>query len=419
MTRGPDEGIRATTLGSGLRVVTEAMPAVRSVAVGFWVDVGSRDEPEHLGGATHFLEHLLFKGTARRSAREIADAIEWAGGEMNAFTGRESTLYYVRVADAGLELALDVLSDIVWSPALRPEEVEAERQVILEEIRVRDDTPDDVVHDVFCEALLPGRLGRDVVGTSQAVEAVSRDQLAEHHDTHYRPDRVVVAVAGNVSHEEVVAGVERHFAGGPAAGRPRREPPGTEPRRRDVRHRDTEQAHLIVGMPALPRDDPDRYALSILDQAFGGGMSSRLFQEVREERGLAYAVYSFRQAFADSGLFAAYAGTAPQQAAGVLDLIEAELDRLVVDRALDEDELERARSAIVGHLALSLDSPGARMHRIGHSELTLGETPSVDELIDRVRAVTPDDVARVIDRVVTGSPRVLAAVGPLEGSLDR
>ena len=252
--------VRRTRLENGLRVVTEAMPELRSVAVGFWAGTGSRDEPDALAGASHFLEHLLFKGTEERSAQAIAEEVEAVGGEMNAFTTKEYTAYYVRILDESLDLALDILSDVVWAPAFRPDEVDCERQVILEEIRMHEDTPDELVHSLFAEALFPGQtVGREVLG-----------------DREPRPE-AEIRPAGAVR----------------------------------VLHRPTEQAHLVLGMPGLSRSDPDRWALSVLNHVVGGGMSSRLFQEVREKRGLAYSVYSYRSALEDTGTFAVYAGTAP------------------------------------------------------------------------------------------------------------
>jgi predicted Zn-dependent peptidase len=409
------ELVGRTRLDNGIRVVTEAMPELRSVAVGFWAGTGSRDEPEVVAGASHFLEHLLFKGTPTRSAQDIAEAVEAVGGEMNAFTTKEYTAYYIRILDESLELALDILSDVVWSPAFRPDEVDCERQVILEEIRMHEDTPDDLVHSVFAEALFPNlTIGREVLGRDETIEGMSRDEIAGFHAEHYKSGNIVVAAAGNVSHDEVAEAVAARFAGSMGERGPRElsehRPAGAV----RVLTRPTEQAHLVLGMTGLSRSDPDRYALSVLNHVIGGGMSSRLFQEVRERRGLAYSVYSYRAAFEDTGMFAVYAGTAPSRAKAVLDIVNGELDRLVEERGVDPGELERAKGHFKGQLALSLEGSSARMERLGRSELTSGEVLGVDELVARIDAVTPDDVARVIDRVLAGAPRVLAAVGPLD-----
>jgi len=407
-------GIRRTRLDSGLRVVTEHLPGLRSAAVGFWVGTGSRDEAEPIAGTSHFLEHLLFKGSESRRAADIAEAVESCGGDMNAFTGQEITTYYVRVPDRHLPLALDILSDIVWSPALRADEVESERQVILEEIRMRDDTPDDLVHDVFAGALFARHpLGREIAGTQETIAAVTRDEIAKYHADHYRPSNVVVAVAGNVDHDRVVEQVAAALPPG-IGDRPARvdgADQGTPDNFAQVQ-RPLEQSHVVLGARALRRDDPDRFALAVVDQVLGGGMSSRLFQEVREKRGLAYSVFSYRSAFEETGSLAVYCATAPERVDETLGVVRGELDRLVVDCGVSERELVSAKGHLTGSLALSLESSSSRMHRIGRAELTMGEIPSLDFVVEQVDAVTPDDVARVIDRVLGSGNRTLAVVGP-------
>lgn len=412
------EGIRRSTLDSGLRVVTEALPALRSVAVGFWVGTGSRDEADEISGASHFLEHLLFKGTERRSAVEIAEAVESVGGDMNAFTAHELTAYYVRVPDDRLALALEILSDIVWAPGLRQEDVDSERQVILEEIRMRDDAPEDLVHELFGEAIFPEHpIGRDVIGTPATIEAMTPAQIAAFHGEHYHPSNVVVAAAGNLVHDEVVALVQAglvHTGG----NRPERAPweHGAAPRPVALLERDTEQAHVVLGMRAIGRTDPDRYALTVLNQVLGGGMSSRLFQEVRERRGLAYSVYSYRSAFEETGALAVAAGTAPERLDELVAVLEAELARLASERGVTEHELASAKGHLTGSLALSLESSSSRMHRLGRSELTLGEVPSLDELVDEVTRVEAADITRVVDRVLGVPERTLAVVGPIDAA---
>ena len=410
------DGIRRTRLDSGLRVVTEHLPGLRSAAVGFWVGTGSRDEPEAVAGTSHFLEHLLFKGSATRHAAEIAEAVESCGGDMNAFTGQELTTYYVRVPDRHLDVALDILSDIVWTPALRADEVESERQVILEEIKMRDDTPDDLVHDVFAGALFPEHpLGREISGSQDTIEAVTRDQIADYHAAHYRPSNVVVAVAGNIDHDHVVA---RLSAAAPTAAgdRPARRngADGAAPEAFARVDRPLEQSHVVLGARALRRDDPDRFALAVVDQVLGGGMSSRLFQEVREKRGLAYSVFSYRSAFEETGSLAVYCATAPERVGETLDVVRAELDRLVADGGVSDRELTGAKGHLTGSLALSLESSSSRMNRMGRAEITMGEIPTLDWVVEQVDAVTPDDVGRVIDRVFGDGERTLALVGPAD-----
>ena len=413
------EPIRKTLLGSGLRLVTERLPGLRSAAVGCWVGTGSRDEPDALAGASHFLEHLLFKGTERRSAVDIAEAIESVGGDMNAFTAQELTAYYVRVPDSSLTLAVDILSDILWSPAFREDDIECERQVILEEIRMRDDTPDDLVHDLFSNAMFPHHpIGREVIGSPETVKAMSRADIAGFHSTHYHPSNVVIAVAGNIDHDEVAELVDRALAGAEGQRPPRAPHDGTPaPQPVAVLERPTEQAHIVLGMRSLRRDDPDRYALTVLNQVFGAGMSSRLFQDVREQRGLAYSVFSYRSAFQETGTLAIYAGTSPERVPELLDVLDAQLDRLVADGGITSRELAAAKGHLTGSLSLSLESSSSRMHRLGRSELTLNEVPTIDELVAEIEKVTGDDIARVIDRVVAAPERSVAAVGPVTGDM--
>jgi predicted Zn-dependent peptidase len=411
---GLASGIESTRLESGLTVVSEEMPGLRSVALGFWLGTGSIDEQPELYGASHFLEHLLFKGTGDRTAAEIAHAIESVGGDMNAFTTQEYTAFYVRVPDDQLAVALDVLSGVVWRPAFRVADLDSERRVILEEIGMRDDTPDDLVHELFAAALFPDHpLGRSVLGSRETIAGATREGIAGYHGGHYVPGNAVVAAAGNVDHAQIVELVGAQVPDGLGARPERGVPPLGPPVPITGLRRPTEQAHLVLGMRSIPRDDPDRFALSVLNQALGGGMSSRLFQEVREQRGLAYSVYSYRSAFTHTGALGIYAGTAPEQVRETLDVIGAELDRLVSD-GLAEDELAAAIGNLKGSTALALETSSSRMHRIGRSELTLGEVPTVDDLVCEVEAVTADDVRRVIDRVIAPAERTLSVVGPLD-----
>jgi predicted Zn-dependent peptidase len=387
------------------------VPDLHSASVGFWVGTGSRDEEPELAGASHFLEHLLFKGTERRTARAIAEAIDAVGGEMNAFTSKEYTAFYVRVLADDLDIALDVLTDIMWSPAFRPDEVDAERQVILEEILMRGDEPADLAHELLFEALYPGHpLGRDPLGDEDTVEAMTRDDIASFFARHYRPANVVVAAAGAVDHERLVERVTAAAPEDSGAQRTGRTPPTGAARDRLVVERPTEQAHLAVGMPALDRDDADRYALALVELALGGGMSSRLFQEVREERGLAYSVYSFRSAFADSGMLGVYAGTAPERVGEVLDLIDSIVDDMAASGPT-ERELAVAKGQLRGSMLLGLEDSAGRMSRIGRAQLVHGEVLTVDEVLARVDAVTLDDARKVAARVL-GQERSLAAVAP-------
>jgi predicted Zn-dependent peptidase len=404
--------VNRSRLDSGLRVVTEALPGLRSVTLGAWVGSGARDEQGGEWGASHFLEHLLFKGTAHRTAREIAEAIESVGGEMNAFTTHEQTVFYVRVPDTQLEPAFDVLADVLWNPAFRADDIESERRVILEEIGMRDDTPDDLVHDLFSAALFPGHpLGREVLGSETSINDMARDDIAAYHGAHYRPSNVVLAAAGNLGHDRILELVDARFpdADGVRPARAIASAPPPDPVA--VLQRDTEQTHVVCGMRALAALDPDRYALTIVNQILGGGMASRLFQEIREARGLAYSVFSYHASFDDTGFLAIYAGTAPESVGETLAVIEAELGHLVRD-GLSDGEIAAAKGHLVGSLAMSLETSASRMRRLGRSELVEGEIPTLEELVARVEAVQAEDLDRVIERVFETEPRSLAVVGP-------
>jgi predicted Zn-dependent peptidase len=412
------EGVRLTEPTDGIRVVTEEVPGVRSVALGMWVRTGSRDEGPAEAGVSHFLEHLLFKGTAERTAAEIAHAVESVGGDMNAFTAQEMTAFYVRVPDEQLDLAIDILAEVVWAAALRADDVDAERNVILEELHMRDDAPDDLVHELFAHAMFPDHpLGREVLGTQQSIEGMTRESIVRFHRRHYRPSAIVVAAAGNLIHDRVVDRLARHGEAlevGPDIDLGRSVEGLAPARRRAVLTKPVEQVHVVMGTRGIPREDPDRYALTVLNQALGGGMSSRLFQEVRERRGLAYAVYSYRVAYVETGAFGVYVGTAPGRAAETIDVVSTELDRVIRDAGVGGDELTAAKGHLKGSMALSLETSNSRMHRLGSSELMLGETLSLDEVTARVEAVTADDVARVVDRVLSSGARTLAVVGPVD-----
>jgi predicted Zn-dependent peptidase len=340
--------------------------------------------------------------------------VESVGGEMNAFTTHEQTVFYVRVPADELDLAFEILTDVLWRPAFRPDDVESERKVILEEIGMRDDTPDDLVHDLFAGAVFPSHpLGREVLGSASTIRGMSRDSIAAYHGAHYRPANTVIAAAGALGHDEVLARLDA-LVPGLDGDRPARAAVPLAPAAPSaVIERPTEQAHVVVGVRALPVLDPDRYAITVLNQALGGGMSSRLFQEVREERGLAYSIYSYRAAYDDAGFLAVYAGTSPERFDETLSVIDAQLDRLVADGGLPGRELDAAKGHLKGALAMSLETSSSRMRRLGRGELVEGEIPTLDELVARIDAVRDDDVARVVDRVLAGARRTVAVVGPI------
>lgn len=403
-----------TQLGSGSTVVTETMREVRSVSCGFWFDVGSRDETDSLAGTSHFLEHLLFKGTATRTAKDIADAFDAVGGDVNAFTGKEYTCYYARVLDRDLPMALDVLSDMINNSRIASDDFESERNVILEEIAMHEDAPDELVHDLFYRALWDGHaLGRPVLGYNSTIAHVTRDQVAGYRAARYTPSNLVVAAAGKLDHEALVQRVQEVFSleNGDRTARPDRvlQPFSGV----NVHKRPTEQAHIIIGTEGLAHGEEDRHALAVVDAVLGGGMSSRLFQQIREKRGLAYSVYSYRALFSDTGSFAVYAGTTPQNADTVIGLVMDEIESVLGD-GITEQELERAKGHLRGGLVLSSEDPGSRMNRLGKQQLTTGEILSIDELIERFDCLEMSDIDRVVRRVFGGKRFQVTVVGPFE-----
>jgi predicted Zn-dependent peptidase len=413
--------VRRTVLPNGLRILTEAIPAMRSVSFGVWVGIGSRDETPALSGVSHFLEHLLFKGTHRRSALEISSQIEAVGGETNAFTAKEYTCYYARVLDADLPMAIDVVCDLVTDSVLTEADVETERGVILEEIAMHDDEPGDEVHDVFTEAVYGNHpLGRQISGTVASISALTRKQIDGFYRRRYRPEAMVIAAAGNLEHAKVVRAVRAAFdrAGwgdAVAAPAPRRSRTAKVPTRSGqvvVRNKDTEQAHLVFGCTGYPRQHEERFALGALNNVLGGGMSSRLFQQIREQRGLAYSVYSFTSQYSDAGLFGVYAGCAPGKVEEVLAITREELSRIAVE-GLTDAEVERGKGMLKGAVVLGLEDTGSRMSRLGKGELLYDELLSVDDVLRHVDAVTPQQVRRVSEELLA-RPMSLAVIGDFD-----
>src|SRR6202012_4206232 len=397
------------------------------VALGIWVGVGSRDEDETHAGATHYLEHLLFKGTRRRTALEISAEMDAVGGEMNPFTAKEYTCYYARVLDADLPLAIDVLSDMVTSSLIEPKDADAERNGVLEEIPMNEADPADSVHEAFTPQLFGDTpLGRPILGTVESINAITREQIFEHYRAQYTPPHVVVSAAGNLDHDAVVRGVQSAFGpvlSGFAGASP------AAPRLRDAGGlwggdvpaagsgvtlvaRPIEQANLVLGCEALARTDDRRFALGVLNAALGGGMSSRLFQEVRVKRGLAYSVYSFASQHADTGLWGIYAGCLPSKADEVLSICSAEVAK-VIESGLTDAELERGKGQVRGGIVLGLEDPSSRMTRPGKSELVYPALEPVDDVLAAIDAVTHDDIRAIASEILT-KPKVLAVVGPFE-----
>jgi len=415
----PTSTVRRTTLPSGLRVVTEQMAGAMSASVGVWVGVGSVDEDDVLHGCSHFLEHLLFKGTTTRSAFDISIALDAVGGEFNAFTAKEYTCFHARVLDEDLPTAIDVLGDMITDSLIEPEDVEAERDVILDEIAMHDDDPDDVAHQALAEQAWGSStpLGRPIAGTEESIAALTRDQVHAFYRRHYRPETMVVSVAGNLDHDEVVARVREAFsAHGFLDGR-------AEPVSRlgdgtvsafapgQVRvQRSFEQATVVLALEGLTRDDPRRFALGVLNTALGGGTSSRLFQEVRERRGLAYSVFSFASHHATAGLVGVSAACLPDRLDEVLAVVRDQLAQVAAE-GIDADELARGKGQLRGALVLGLEDSGSRMARLGKAELVHDRLLPVPEVLARIEAVTLEEVRSLAADLLAG-PEALAVVGP-------
>lgn len=411
-----------TTLPGGIRVITESIPHVRSASVGVWVGAGGCWETPIDMGISHFIEHLLFKGTRNRTARQIAREIDGRGGNLNAFTSKEQTCYYAKTLDEHLPIAIDVLADMLQDSLFDPAEIAKEKGVVIEEIRMYEDVPDDIVHDLFATAMWEGHaLGRPIVGTVETVQSLSREQILAYMQAHYVPEHVVIAAAGNLEHEQVVEGVRRHFerlSASSAGARPWPEPAAAPASARAlVRTKETEQSHLVVGVRGLPQEHEETYALHMLNTVLGGSTSSRLFQEIREERGLAYSVYSYQASFRDSGNFAVYAGVSPAMVEQVLGLVLEGLARM--GRAgVTAEELAEAKEQVKGQIMLGLESTSGRMNRLGRGELTLGRVLSPDEIINKIDGVTREQVQAVAERLLLREALVLSAVGPRMDELD-
>jgi predicted Zn-dependent peptidase len=404
---------QVTELDSGIRVVTEAVPSVRSIALGLWVRTGSRDETPAQAGVSHFLEHLLFKGTKRHSAIEIAEIFDGLGASVNAATGKESTNLYARFLDTHTEEAFDLLAEMLLGPTYP--EIDSEREVVLEEIAMYEDEPQDKVHDVLDRAVFGGHpLGRRVLGEAEVISSIPVPEIDSYHRARYTGANIVVAAAGNLEHEAIVELTRRHVEAPASAGDgPTLDPPEVDGAQFAFQEKDTEQFHIALGGPGIDRADERRYALTILDAVFGGSTSSRLFREVREKRGLAYAVGSYTQQYVDSGLIGLYVGTREDNVEEACGIIGRELGSIHTD-GISEDELARAKEHVKGRMVLSSESTAARMGRIGKA--VLFDTPllTLDELIERVDAVTQDEVAELARELYAPESLSAAAIAPSE-----
>ena len=403
--------LRITQLESGLTVATEHVPGALSVATGVWVGVGSRDEPAELSGVSYFLEYLLFKGTPNRTSQEISRSVDRVGGDFNAFTAKEYTAYYCRLPARHAVFCIDLLADVLIRPALRETDVDSERLVILEELAMDDDSPDDVAHRMFAAQLFAGHpLGRETAGDRETVQAITAADVRRFFESHYHAGSMVVSLAGPIDHDEALQLISNAFADvRPTGHTPIRSAPDAVGAHDSIDD-DTEQVHIVMGGRSFARGDEDREALDVVNHVFGGGLSSRLFEEIRERRGLAYSVYSGVSAYADSGAFQMYAGTQPEHGDEVIDLMRSELDRLVSD-SISDDELDVATGYLTGAFELGLEDTGARMARNGSQLITTGSIRPIADQVARWAAVDQIAVKRTIERVFTSEP-IVVTVGP-------
>ena len=402
-----------SVLDNGIQVITESIPHVRSVTIGFWFKVGSRDEPASLQGVTHFIEHMLFKGTTTRSAKEIAETMDATGGSLNAFTSKEHTCYYAKVLDQHLPLAVELIADMVLNSRFDESDLAKEKGVIAEEISMYEDAPDELVHDLILEAAWGNHpLGRSTLGTYESIQGMDRNTLLEFMARHYAADKLVVSAAGNLCHDQVVELVGKAFASLPLRGEKRASIEITTDATTVVRWKDTEQVHLCVGNGGLAYSHPHRYPMYVLDTLFGGGMSSRLFQELRESKGLVYSAYSYHMGFQETGLFTIYAGTSPENLSTVLSLVRREQEQLC-EEGVTAQELERAKEQLKGGLMLSLESTSNRMHRLAKALLYQEPVLTADEIIARIENVTREEVQNLACGMFGQGQPALAAIGAL------
>ncbi|MCI0548931.1 MAG: insulinase family protein [Candidatus Rokubacteria bacterium] len=405
---------RKTVLPNGIRLVTEAIPHVRSVAVGIWVDTGSRVEPADRGGISHLIEHLVFKGTATRSAEEIARAIDGVGGHMDAFTAKENTCFYVNVLDEHLPLAVDLLADILMRPRFAPEDIEKEKAVVFQEIKMVEDTPDDLIHDLFAERIWAGHpLGRPILGSWDQVRSYRREMIQQHFEAEYSPGRITVAVAGHLEHDRVVDLFAAHFDGFARPTAPRTAVPPVLHAGVHMIPKPLEQVHLVMGFPGISDVAAERYALYLLNDVIGGSMSSRLFQEVRERQALVYSVHSGTQGFRDTGILYVYAGTDPPNFAKVMKALMKELRALKKD-GVTAAELRRAKDHLKGNLMLSLESTSSRMNRLARQELRFGTFHPLDDMLSAIDRVPPEAVEGLLHGTLDEDQLSLVTLGPLD-----
>lgn len=402
---------RLTELDNGLRIISETLPDVRSISIGYWIDTGSRDEADNEAGVSHLLEHLLFKGTERFDATKIAESFDSIGAEINAFTSKENTVLHCRFLDQHLDMAFDISSDMLLNPVYR--ELDVEREVVLEEIAMYEDEPQDKVHDIFASSLFGSHpLGRPVIGTLEAIQNATKESLSSYHSSHYSPDKIVISAAGNIEHKRLVEMASK-LQTGPCSDSNKEKPlldlREYEPQAMFIQ-KDTDQSHVCIGGPGIPRSDDRRYAMGILDTIFGGSVSSRLFQEVREKRGLAYAIYSFNEQFCDTGDVGIYVGTRPENLVEVLSIISTEIKRLRENPATDA-ELARAKESAKGRFVLSMEMTQARMNRLGRSLIGEVEIHTLDEIISIIDAIDTAALSDIAEQLYNPDRFCVAGIG--------
>lgn len=406
-------------LKNGVRVVTEKVPGVRSVALGIWVGAGSRHEDDQNAGITHFIEHLMFKGTEKRTAPEIAEALDSVGGQLNAFTTKEFTCYYAKTLDEHFDVALDVLSDMFFNSKFSPKAIDKERGVVEEEIKMYEDAPDELIHDLFVQTVWPHHpLGKPILGTIKSLEGMTRDKIISYIQNNYLPERTVIAVAGNIEHQAIQDKVEAIFEKMNSTKKPMQiQPPEAVEVNVTNLTKDTGQVQICLGTGGLSQHDERIYPIYILNNVLGGGLSSRLVQSIREERGLAYTVFCYHTAFCDTGLFTFYAGTSPTKYDEVITLLMKEIDKVVKD-GITEKELNKTREQIKGNLFLGLESVSSRMTRIGRNELCLNKIVRPEEVVQRISAVTLKDVHAIAKDLLGNKEFSLSTIGPLDKPID-
>ena len=404
---------RKSILPNGVRVVSEAIPYVKSVTLGIWVGTGSRFEDEHNHGISHFIEHMVFKGTHNRSAKDIAETVDEVGGQINAFTGKEHTCYYIKVLDTHLELALDVLSDMLLASKFDGEDINREREVVLEEVHMYEDTPDELVHDIHLSNIWAGHaLGRNILGTISSIEKFDKSLIHEYYKEFYTPDNIVIAAAGNLTHERLEELAECYFGKMTGNKQQVRLAPPTIIPGNTIQTKAIEQVHLCLGTTSVPQTSPDIYTIHILNNILGGGISSRLFQSIREEKGLAYSIYSYQTNYSDCGLFTIYAGTRPSNTAQVAELIWQNIAELKA-KGITARELTKTKEQLKGGLLLGLESSSSRMSRIGKMEITLGKHVTLDEVVANIDKVSLEDLKRITQQLFTPETLCLTALGPI------